>query len=183
VSPADPLRVDGDRLWRDLMAMAEIGPTPGGGSGRLALTDDDRRARDLFVRRAEEAGLGVRVDRLGNIFARRPGTDADAPPVLAGSHLDTQPLGGRFDGVFGVLAALEALRTLADNGIETRAPLDAVCWTDEEGCRFETGMVASGVFAGKYELEWALAVADPDGVTVGEALREIGYDGPEPVGG
>jgi N-carbamoyl-L-amino-acid hydrolase len=177
------LRVDGDRLWRDLMAMAEIGATPGGGSGRIALTDLDCQARDLFVSLAEAAGCAVRIDKLGNIFARRRGTEADAPPVIAGSHLDTQPLGGRFDGVYGVLAALEILRTLDENGIETKAPFDAVCWTDEEGCRFETGMVASGVFAGKYDLDWALAIADPDGVTIGEALKEIGYAGIEPVGG
>lgn len=165
------------------MAMAEIGATSGGGSGRLALSDLDRQARDLFVGWAEASGLAVRIDKLGNIFARRAGAEADAPPVIAGSHLDTQPLGGRFDGVFGVLAALEVLRTLGENSIETKGPLDAVCWTDEEGCRFETGMVASGVFAGKYDLDWALAVADPDGLTMGEALKKIGYAGAEPVGG
>lgn len=177
------LRINGDRLWQDLMAMAEIGATSGGGSGRLALSDLDRQARDLFVGWAEASGLAVRIDKLGNIFARRAGAEADAPPVIAGSHLDTQPLGGRFDGVFGVLAALEVLRTLGENSIETKGPLDAVCWTDEEGCRFETGMVASGVFAGKYDLDWALAVADPDGLTMGEALKKIGYAGAEPVGG
>jgi N-carbamoyl-L-amino-acid hydrolase len=182
MSPAGDLRVNGERLWQDLMAMAEIGATAGGGSGRLALTDLDRQARDLFVGWAEAAGCAVRIDTLGNIFARRRGTEAEAPPVIAGSHLDTQPLGGRFDGVYGVLAALEVLRTLDENGIETKAPLDAVCWTDEEGCRFETGMVASGVFAGKYDLDWALAITDPDGVTIGEALNEIGYAGTEPVG-
>ena len=177
MSPVGEIRVDGNRLWQDLMAMAAIGATPGGGSGRLALTGLDRQARDLFVGWAEAAGCAVRIDKLGNIFARRAGTGADAPPVIAGSHLDTQPLGERFDGVYGVLAALEVLRTLDENGIETKAPFDAVCWTDEEGCRFETGMVASGVFAGKYDLDWALAIADPDGVTLGEALKEIGYAG------
>jgi len=176
-------RIDGGRLWQSLMAVAEIGATPGGGSGRIALTESDRRARDLFVAWARDAGLAVRVDRIGNIFARRDGADADAPPVLAGSHLDTQPLGGRFDGVYGVLAALEVLRSLDDHGVETRAPLEAVVWTDEEGCRFSAGMVASGVFAGKVKLEDALRLADPDGVTMGAALKKIGYAGPAPVGG
>ncbi|HEX9702065.1 MAG TPA: Zn-dependent hydrolase [Rhodospirillales bacterium] len=176
-------RIDGDRLWRDLMAMAKIGATPGGGSRRIALTEADKQGRDLFVSWARAAGLQVRVDAIGNIFARRPGTDAKAPPVLAGSHLDTQPLGGRFDGVYGVLAALEVLRALDDHSVKTRAPLDAVVWTDEEGCRFAAGMVASGVFAGKVKLDDALRTADPDGVTMGQALATIGYAGPEPVGG
>ena len=175
------VRVNSDRLWQGLMEMAEIGATPGGGSGRLALTALDKEARDLFVSWCRDAGFRLRIDAMGNIFARRPGTDAEAPPVLAGSHLDTQPLGGRFDGVFGVLAALEVLRTLDDHGIETMAPLEAVVWTDEEGCRFETGMVASGVFAGKYKQDWALGVSDPDGVTIGEALKTIGYAGPGPA--
>jgi len=181
VSRAAEVRVNGDRLWQSLMEMAEIGATPGGGSSRLALTALDKNARDLFVSWCRDAGFAPRIDAMGNIFARRPGTDAEAPPVLAGSHLDTQPLGGRFDGVFGVLAALEVLRTLDDLGIETIAPLEATVWTDEEGCRFETGMVASGVFAGKYKQDWALGVADPDGVTIGEALNAIGYASSEPA--
>jgi len=176
-------RIDAGRLWQDLMAMAEIGATPGGGCGRIALTESDRQARDLFVSWATDAGLTVRVDGIGNIFARRAGSDPEAPPVLAGSHLDTQPLGGRFDGVYGVLAALEVLRALDDHGVETRAPLDAVVWTDEEGCRFAAGMVASGVFAGKLKLNDALRLADPDGVTIADALRNIGYAGTAPVGG
>ncbi len=151
MSKAAEVRVDADRLWQGLMEMAEIGATPGGGSGRLALTALDKEARDLFVSWCRDSGFQPRIDAMGNIFARRPGTDAEAPPVLAGSHLDTQPLGGRFDGVFGVLAALEVLRSLDDHGMETMAPLEAVVWTDEEGCRFATGMVASGVFAGKYK--------------------------------
>ncbi len=179
VSEDSEVRVNGDRLWQGLMEMAGIGATPGGGSSRLALTALDKEARDLFVSWCRDSGFETRIDAMGNIFARRPGTAAEAPPVLAGSHLDTQPLGGRFDGVFGVLAALEVLRSLDDHGIETKAPLEAVVWTDEEGCRFETGMVASGVFAGKYKQEWALGVSDRDGVTIGEALKTIGYAGSE----
>ena len=181
MNEAARVRVNSDRLWQGLMEMAEIGATPGGGSGRLALTALDKEARDLFVSWCRDSGFQPRIDAMGNIFARRPGTDDAAPPVLAGSHLDTQPLGGRFDGVFGVLAALEVLRTLDDHGIGTTAPLEAVVWTDEEGCRFETGMVASGVFGGKYKQDWALGVSDPDGVTIGEALKAIGYAGPEPA--
>lgn len=179
VSEDSEVRINGDRLWQGLMEMAGIGATPGGGSSRLALTALDKEARDLFVSWCRDSGFETRIDAMGNIFARRPGTAAEAPPVLAGSHLDTQPLGGRFDGVFGVLAALEVLRSLDDHGIETKAPLEAVVWTDEEGCRFETGMVASGVFAGKYKQDWALGVSDRDGITIGEALKTIGYAGSE----
>lgn len=179
VNEDSEVRINGDRLWQGLMEMAGIGATPGGGSSRLALTALDKEARDLFVSWCRDSGFETRIDAMGNIFARRPGTAAEAPPVLAGSHLDTQPLGGRFDGVFGVLAALEVLRSLDDHGIETKAPLEAVVWTDEEGCRFETGMVASGVFAGKYKQDWALGVSDRDGITIGEALKTIGYAGSE----
>ncbi|HET6518863.1 MAG TPA: Zn-dependent hydrolase [Geminicoccaceae bacterium] len=176
------LRIDGDRLWRSLMTMAEIGATPKGGVRRLALTDEDRRARDLFVAWCEEAGLMVSVDRMGNIFARREGTE-DLPPVMAGSHLDSQVTGGRFDGALGVLAALEAVRTLNDHGIRTRAPVEVVNWTNEEGGRFPPPMVASGVFSGAYTLEFGLSCRDAAGRTQGEELERIGYAGSEPVGG
>jgi N-carbamoyl-L-amino-acid hydrolase len=176
------LRVDEERLWTSLMEMARIGATPGGGVGRIALTDLDRWARDLFVQWCEESGLSVRIDRMGNIFARREGSDPGRPPAMTGSHLDTQPLGGRFDGIYGVLAGLEVLRTLDDAGVKTEAPIDVVVWTDEEGVRFP-GMLASGVFAGVYALEDALARSDADGITMGEALLAVGYAGPENVGG
>ncbi len=180
----DGPKTDRKRLWDALMEMAEIGATPGGGVGRLALTDLDRRARDLFVAWAEAAGCTVRVDRIGNIFARRAGSDPARPPVMTGSHLDTQPLGGRFDGIYGVLAGLEVVRTLNDAGIATRAPIDVVVWTDEEGARFEGGgCVGSNVFTGRTSLEDGLAKADAAGRTVGEELRRIGYAGEAPVGG
>ncbi|MFQ5774325.1 MAG: Zn-dependent hydrolase [Kiloniellaceae bacterium] len=179
----DAVRVNGARLWDSLMEMGRIGATPGGGVGRLALTDLDRQARDLFVHWCEAAGCTVRVDRMGNIFARRAGADNGLAPVLTGSHLDTQPLGGKFDGIYGVLAGLEVVRALDDAGLATRRPIDVVVWTDEEGARFRAGMLASGVFAGLYALEDGLACADADGRTIGEELARIGYAGPEPVGG
>jgi len=171
------LRIDGARLWRSLMDMAEIGATPRGGSCRLALSDEDRAGRDLFVRWCREAGCEVSVDRMGNVFARRAGRAPERPPVAAGSHLDTQPHGGKFDGVYGVLAALEVIRTLDDHGVETSAPVEAVVWTNEEGARFAPSMMASGVFAGAYTLDHALACTDEDGRSVGEELRRIGYAG------
>ena len=177
------IHVDGDRLWSSLMAMARIGATPGGGSGRLALTDLDREARDLFVAWCREAGCTVRIDRMGNVFARRAGADDTLAPVMTGSHLDTQPLGGKFDGPYGVLAGLEVVRALNDAGIETKAPVDVVVWTDEEGVRFSAGTMASGVFAGMVDLDDGLSCTDADGKTVGEELQRIGYAGTEPVGG
>ncbi len=179
----ESLRVDGRRLWASIMEMGKIGATAGGGCGRLALTDLDRQARDLFVGWCEGSGLQVRVDRMGNIFARRPGRDGTRPAVLTGSHLDTQPLGGRFDGIYGVLAGLEVARTMVDNGITTEAPVEVAVWTDEEGVRFGAGMLASAAFSGLADVERARAVTDVDGVSVAEALSRIGYDGPEPVGG
>ena len=175
-------RVDGNRLWESLMEMARIGATPGGGVGRIALTELDREARDLFVSWCEASACRVRVDRMGNIIARRDGSDTALAPVMTGSHLDTQPLGGRFDGIYGVLAGLEAIRSMNDAGVTTRAPIEVVVWTDEEGVRFP-GMLASGVFAGVYSLEEALARTDADGVSIAEALQAIGYAGAEPVGG
>ena len=177
------LRIDGERLWNSLMEMAQNGATEKGGVCRLALTEVDRAGRDLFVRWCEAAGCTVSVDRMGNIFARRPGRDDGLAPVMAGSHLDSQPTGGKFDGAYGVLAALEVIRTLNDAGIETDAPVEAVCWTNEEGSRFAPAMVGSGVFAGVFDLAYGHGRTDVDGVSLGEALTRIGYDGPAAAGG
>ena len=163
----DLLEIDGARLWQSLVDMARVGATPRGGVRRLALTDDDRRGRDLFAQWCRDAGMTVSVDAVGNLFARRDGTDAQAAPVLIGSHLDTQPEGGRFDGVYGVLAALELVRTLNDAGIATGKPLDIVSWTNEEGARFAPAMLGSAVFTGALPLDDALAKQDADGVTLG----------------
>ncbi len=176
------LRVDDVRLWSSLMAMAEIGATPGGGSNRLALSDEDRRARALLAKWCAEAGATLRVDPIGNMFARRDGTDGSEPPVLVGSHLDTQPMGGRFDGVLGVLAALEILRTLDDADVTTGRPIELVNWTNEEGARFAPAMLGSSVFAGLKDLESALALADRDGATVAAELKRIGHAGEAALG-
>ena len=176
------LRIDGQRLWDSLMEMAKIGATEKGGCCRLALTDLDRESRDLFVKWCEDAGCSIRVDKMGNIFARRPGRNNDLPPVMTGSHLDTQPTGGRFDGVYGVLSGLEVIRTLNDLGYETEHPIEAAVWTNEEGSRFAPAMVASGVFAGVYDLEYGLSRTDEDGKTMGEELERIGYAGADEVG-
>lgn len=177
------LRIDGARLWQSIMTLAKIGGTPKGGVCRLALTDLDRQGRDLVADWAAELGCTVRVDAIGNMFMRRAGLRDDLPPVMAGSHIDTQPTGGKFDGNYGVLAGLEVLRTLQDHNLITEAPLEVVAWTNEEGSRFVPVMMGSGVFAGAFTLEHALAQCDRDGISVGEALKSIGYDGPEPVGG
>ncbi|MCK5623458.1 MAG: Zn-dependent hydrolase [Alphaproteobacteria bacterium] len=177
------LQIDGKRLWDSLMEMAKIGATEKGGCCRLALTDLDRQSRDLFVSWCEEAGCSIKIDKMGNIFARRPGKNNDLAPVMCGSHLDTQPTGGRFDGVFGVLAGLEVVRSLNDLGVETERPVEVAVWTNEEGSRFAPAMVASGVFAGVYDLEYGLTRADADGKTMGEELQRIGYAGAEEVGG
>jgi N-carbamoyl-L-amino-acid hydrolase len=177
------LRVDPDRLWASLMELAQIGGTDKGGVCRIALTDLDRQGRDLFVRWAKATGATIKVDRLGNIFARREGRDPARPPVMTGSHLDTQPTGGKFDGAYGVMAGLEVLRVLHDSNYVTEAPIEVAVWTNEEGCRFAPAMVASGVFGGAFTLEQALAIKDRDGVSFAEALSKIGYDGPEQVGG
>ena len=172
-----PLRINGERLWQSLMQLARIGATPKGGVRRLTLTEVDREARELFARWAREAGLALEVDAVGNMFARRAGTDAAAAPVAMGSHLDSQPSGGKFDGAYGVMAGLEVLRTLNDAGIETRAPLEVVSWTNEEGSRFTPVMMGSGVFAGMFPLAHVLAQKDVDGIVVGDALKAIGYAG------
>ena len=174
-------RIDGTRLWDCLMEFAHIGATPKGGVRRLALTEPDRQARDRFRAQCEAAGLAVRVDAIGNIFARREGSDPTRPPVLFGSHLDSQPSGGKFDGALGVLAGLEVMRTLNDLGVTTAAPLELVNWTDEEGCRFGFSLLGSGVWAGVYPLDRMRALADRDGITAGAALDGIGYAGEAPA--
>jgi N-carbamoyl-L-amino-acid hydrolase len=157
--------------------MATIGATANGGCNRQALTDFDREGRDLFVRWAKGAGCTITVDRVGNIFARREGTDPSAEPVMAGSHLDTQATGGKFDGVYGVLAGLEVIETLHDARVETRRPIEVTVWTNEEGCRFAPAMLGSGVVAGTYDLDFAYSRRDKDGLTFGNELRRIGYLG------
>ncbi|MCZ8132243.1 MAG: Zn-dependent hydrolase [Steroidobacteraceae bacterium] len=174
---ARPLTTDGDRLWRSLMDMAEIGATTAGGSNRLALTDADKAGRDLFVRWCRDVGCSVEVDAIGNIFARREGVRPGAAPVLIGSHLDTQATGGRFDGVYGVLAALEVIRTLNDAGVHTEFPIEAVAWTNEEGARFAPAMMGSAVWSGAQALADAHARTDRSGCRVDEELRRIGYLG------
>ena len=176
------LKIDAERLWDDLMETAKIGGTPKGGICRLTLTELDRQVRDWFKARCEALGLTVTVDDMGTMFARRAGQRADVPPIAMGSHLDTQPTGGKFDGALGVLAALEALRTLVNAGYQTFAPIELVNWTNEEGARFAPAMIASGVFAGVFTRDWAAARADRGGETFGAALEAIGYRGPEQCG-
>ncbi|MBV4478981.1 Zn-dependent hydrolase [Pseudomonas khavaziana] len=177
------LKINGERLWASLMAMAEIGATARGGSCRLALSAEDKAGRELFSHWCKAAGLTLSVDAIGNLFARRAGTDNGAAPVMIGSHLDTQPEGGRFDGVYGVLAGLEVIRSLDDHGIQTRKPLEIAVWTNEEGARFTPAMLGSAVFTGALALDKALATTDGDGVSVDEALRATGYNGERALGG
>ncbi len=176
-------RVNGERLWRSLMELAKIGATPKGGVCRLALTELDRQARDLVGGWLREAGCRVEVDAVGNIFATRPGRDAAAAPVLTGSHVDTQPSGGKFDGNYGVLAGLEVIRTLNDHRVETEKPVAVAIWTNEEGSRFVPVMGGSGAFAGVFPAAEVLGQRDIDGVAFGEALERIGYKGTLAVGG
>ncbi len=176
------LRVDGTRLWESLMELARVGATPKGGVCRLALGDLDRQGRDLVTTWARAAGMRVTVDRIGNIFMRRDGRDARLPPIVTGSHIDTQPTGGKFDGNYGVLAGLEVVRTLNERGIETEAPIEVVVWTNEEGSRFVPVMMGSGVFAGAFTLEHAYAATDSDGRSVRGELERIGYLGGETPG-
>ena len=173
-------RIDSDRLWSSLMETAEIGKTPRGGCNRQTLTDEDKQGRDLFVSWCEAAGCAVTIDAMGNIFARRPGADDSLPPVIAGSHLDTQPTGGKFDGVYGVLAGLEVIRTLNDNNLETEHPVEVVSWTNEEGARFPPAMLGSGVWAGAFDPEYGHNRTDKAGKTVKDELQRIGYLGPAP---
>ncbi len=176
------LKIDSTRLWDSLMEMAKIGPGVAGGNNRQTLTDVDAQGRELFQQWCEAAGLTMGVDRMGTMFATRPGSDPDALPVYVGSHLDTQPTGGKYDGVLGVLAGLEIVRTLNDLDIKTKHPIVVVNWTNEEGTRFAPPMLASGVFAGVHTLDWAYAREDAEGKTVGAELERIGWVGAEEVG-
>ena len=181
-APGRNMRVDADRLWNSIHEMAEIGPGVRGGSNRQTLTDADKEGRALFRRWCEEAGMTIGVDAIGNMFATREGTDPEALPVYVGSHLDTQPTGGRYDGVLGVLGGLELVRTLNDLGVKTRHPIVVTNWTNEEGTRFAPAMLASGVFAGVHSLEWAEDRKDADGIRFGDELDRIGARGEEEVG-
>ncbi len=181
-SPGENLRINGDRLWESLMEMAKIGPGVAGGNNRQTLTDDDKKGRELFQRWCAEAGLSMGVDKMGTMFMTRPGEDPDALPVYIGSHLDTQPTGGKYDGVLGVLAGLEVVRSMNDLGIKTRHPIVVTNWTNEEGARFAPAMLASGVFAGVIPLEHAYARTDLEGKTFGDELQRIGWVGEEEVG-
>ena len=178
---ASKLRINGARLRASLEEMAKIGATPAGGVQRLALSDEDRRARDLFVKWLKEIDLEVTVDEMGSIFGRRRGRSNDLPPVMSGSHVDSQPRGGRFDGILGVMGTLEVLRTLHENKVETERPLLIVDWTNEEGSRFAPAMVASGVWAGALDRDWVYARTDKDGKKQGEELARIGYKGDVPA--
>jgi N-carbamoyl-L-amino-acid hydrolase len=176
------LTIDAQRLWDNLMETAKFGATPKGGIKRLTLSDEDKMVRDWFKAQCEALGCTVSVDEVGNMFARRPGRSNDLPPVCMGSHLDTQPTGGKFDGVLGVLGALEAMRTLHEQGYETNAPLEIVNWTNEEGSRFAPAMLASGVFAGVFSPDYAYERSDREGKTFGDELARIGYCGEEKAG-
>ena len=176
------LRIDPDRLWDSLMEMAKIGPGIAGGNNRQTLTDEDAEGRALFQSWCEKAGMDMGVDTMGNMFATRAGTDPDALPVYVGSHLDTQPTGGKYDGVLGVLGGLELVRTLNDLDVSTKHPIVVVNWTNEEGTRFAPAMLASGVFAGRHDQDWAYDRTDSDGKKFGEELKRIGWVGDEKVG-
>lgn len=181
-APGENLKIDGARLWSSLMEMAEIGPGTAGGSNRQTLTDADAEGRALFANWCKDAGLSMGVDKMGSMFARREGEDPEALPVYVGSHLDTQPTGGKYDGVLGVLGGLEIIRTLDDMGVKTRRPIVVVNWTNEEGTRFAPAMMASGVFAGQHDLAWAYAREDAEGKLFGAELERVGWKGDEEVG-
>ena len=176
------LRVNGQRLWDSLMELARIGATEKGGVCRLTLTDLDKQGRDLVTRWAREAGMTVTIDKIGNGFMRRPGRNDSLPPIMTGSHIDTQPTGGKFDGNYGVLAGIEVVRTLNDHSIETEAPIEVAFWTNEEGSRFVPVMMGSGVFAKAFTLEHAYAATDTEGKTVKGELERIGYIGSQEPG-
>jgi N-carbamoyl-L-amino-acid hydrolase len=176
------LKIDSERLWDMLTTTAEFGGTPRGGVCRLTLTDDDKRVRDWFVAETTALGCTVTVDEVGNLFARRPGKNPNLAPIALGSHLDTQPTGGRFDGILGVIGAVEVLKTLAASGYETNAPIEVVSWTNEEGSRFAPAMLASGVFAGVFTRDYADAREDRKGLRFGDELERIGYRGSEKAG-
>ena len=176
------LRVQGDRLCQSLLELAQIGGTTKGGVCRLALTDLDQQGRQWVINRARRLGLEISIDQIGNTFMRRPGRNSKLPPIMTGSHIDTQPTGGKYDGNYGVLAGLEVIETLNDHGIETEAPIEVVFWTNEEGSRFTPVMMGSGVFAGVIDLEQAYASRDIDGKTVKDELQRIGFLGQEKPG-
>lgn len=173
--------INSERLWARLMEMAKVGATPAGGCNRQALTDEDRVGRELFMQWCREAGCEVWLDQIGNIFARREGRNRELPPVMTGSHLDTQPTGGKFDGIYGVLAGLEVMESLNDAEVMTEAPIDVVVWTNEEGCRFDTAMMGSAVWSGQMSLEEAYALTDTKGVSVVDELRRIDHLGTTPA--
>jgi beta-ureidopropionase / N-carbamoyl-L-amino-acid hydrolase len=181
--PTQNLQIDAQRLWDTLMETAKIGATQKGGICRLTLTDLDRKVRDWFKAQCEALGCTVSIDEVGNMFARRPGKNDAFAPIAMGSHLDTQPTGGKFDGVLGVLSALEAMRRLVEVGYDTNAPVEIVNWTNEEGSRFAPAMLASGVFAGVFTLDHAYSRKDRDGKSFSEEIERIGYKGPEKAGG
>ncbi|WP_336802060.1 Zn-dependent hydrolase [Kaistia sp. MMO-174] len=181
-APTDNLRINGERLWDSLMEMAKVGPGIAGGNNRQTLTDADAEGRKLFQAWCEAAGMTLGVDKMGTMFATRPGTDPEALPVYIGSHLDTQPTGGKYDGVLGVLAGLEVIRSLNDLGIKTKHPVVVTNWTNEEGARFAPAMLASGVFAGAIPIDYAYSRRDPEGLAFGDELKRIGWVGDEEVG-
>ncbi|WP_439142219.1 Zn-dependent hydrolase [Planktotalea sp.] len=181
-APGENLKINADRLWDSLMEMAKIGPGVAGGNNRQTLTDEDAEGRALFQKWCEAVGCTMGLDSMGNMFAELAGTDPDALPVYVGSHLDTQPTGGKYDGVLGVLGGLEILRTMKDLGIKTKHPIVVTNWTNEEGTRYAPAMLASGVFAGVHTEEWAYSKEDADGKTFGSELERIGWKGDEPVG-
>lgn len=181
-APGENLKIDGTRLWDSLMEMAKIGPGIAGGNNRQTLTDDDAASRALFQQWCEAEGMSMGVDQMGNMFFRHEGSDPEALPVYVGSHLDTQPTGGKYDGVLGVLGALEIVRTLNASGIKTRRPIVVTNWTNEEGTRYAPPMMASGVFAGIMSQEEAYAKVDADGLSFGSELERIGWKGEERVG-
>lgn len=182
-APGQNLKINPDRLWDSLMEMAQIGPGVAGGNNRQTLTDEDAEGRALFQKWCEAAGCKMGLDQMGNMFARREGTDPEALPVYVGSHLDTQPTGGKYDGVLGVLGGLEILRTMNDLGIQTKHPVVVTNFTNEEGTRYAPAMLSSGVFAGIHTQDWAYAREDSEGKSFGDELKRIGWRGEEEVGG
>lgn len=181
-APGENKKINSQRLWDSLMEMAKIGPGIAGGNNRQTLTDADAEGRALFQKWCEDAGMTMGVDKMGNMFATRAGTDPEALPVYMGSHLDTQPTGGKYDGVLGVLGGLEVIRSMNDMGVQTKHPIVLTNWTNEEGTRFAPAMLASGVFAGKHTMDWAYDRVDAEGKTFGDELSRIGWIGDEEVG-
>ena len=182
------ININEDRLWKSLNEMATIGATPKGGVNRQTLTDLDKKSRDLFIKWCKEENLSIKIDQIGNIFARRNGKNNKLAPVMSGSHLDTQPTGGKYDGALGVLSALEVIKVLNENNYTTEAPIEIVVWTNEEGCRFPPAMTGSAVFSGQHQLKEALNIKDPEGLKLGDELKRINYNGktkcaPKPIGG